>query len=216
VVREKERARIAHEIHNDIGAALTVLKINLAMIEEHLARESSAHIERVHRMLESLDAMIDLVRSISRRLRPFLLDDVGLNAAIEWHVQDLHKRTGVLVQLSLPAEELELTEEVKETLFRVFQEASTNSLRHAGSRQLWVELTRNASEVCLTVRDDGPGITQDQIDNPSGFGLLGLKERIEQARGEFSIQGSPERGTEVTARVPHVETEDGDDPSPDR
>ncbi len=216
VVREKERARIAHEIHNDVGAALTVLKINLAVIEEHLARESSDQIERVHRMLESIDGMIDLIRSISRRLRPFLLDDVGVNAAIEWHVQDVEKRTGLLFHLSLPAEELALSEEVRETLFRVFQEATTNSLRHARSQQLWVELLHDDDHVQLTIRDDGVGITDGEMSNPSGFGLLGLRERVELVRGEMDISGTPGEGTMVRVRVPFRPVEDGDDQSPDR
>ena len=216
VVREKERTRIAYEIHNDVGGALTVLKLNLAKLEERLAEESSAHIERVHRMLESIDGMIDFIRSISLRLRPFLLDDVGLNAAIEWQVQDLQRRAGLLVQLSLPAQELELSKEVKQTVFRAFQEATTNSLRHAGSRLLWVELARDGDFARLTVRDDGPGITDEQIRNPSGFGLLGLKERVELARGEFAIEGMAGKGTMVKVRVPLHKAEDGDDPSADR
>ena len=216
VVREKERTRIAHEIHNDVGAALTVLKLHLAVIEAYLARENSEQIERVHRMLKAIDDTIDVIRSISIRLRPFLLDDVGLNAAVDWHVQDLYKRTGVLVQLSHPAEELELAKDVKETLFRVFQEAITNSMRHAGARELWVELVKDGDHAKLTVRDKGPGITEEQIRSSTGFGLLGLKERVELAQGRFEIEGRPGEGTVMTARVPLQKAEDGDDPSADR
>lgn len=201
-VREKERQRIANEIHNDIGAALTVLKLDLTILEQRLARDGFEDVERIHSMLESIDATIDMVRSVSRKLRPFLLDDVGLNAAIEWQIEEVEQRTGIRCSLTLPDEELDLPDEVKRGLYRVFQEAVTNCLRHAAASQLWVGLDCTDGQISMLVRDNGVGIRDEQVNTPTAFGLFAIRERIKLLGGEVTIQGIDGSGTILRATVP--------------
>jgi len=199
-LRDKERTQIAHEIHNNLGAALTVLKINLTLIESELARLESDQLERAHRMSEDIDAMIDLIRSISRQLRPFLLDDVGLIAAVEALVDDLKRKTDITFELDLPPTEPTLKSEEKETLFRTFQEGTTNSLRHANADRIWARLQVTADRIVLEITDDGKGLKADPLKSPSAFGLLGLQERVRSLDGEMVV-GPSDTGPGTTLRV---------------
>ncbi len=186
-LRDKERTQIAHEIHNDLGAALTVLKINLALIEGDLARSESGQLDRAHRMSEDIDGMIDLIRSISRQLRPFLLDDVGLNAAVEALAEDLQRKTDVVIELNLPPKEPLLDAEQKETLFRAFQEGATNCLRHAGATRILATIEPGSDKITMEISDDGVGLKEDPLKLPSAFGLLGLQERVRNLNGQMTI-----------------------------
>jgi signal transduction histidine kinase len=199
-LRDKERTQIAHEIHNDLGAALTVLKINLTLIESELARLESDQLERAHRMSEDIDAMIDLIRSISRQLRPFLLDDVGLIAAVEALVDDLKRKTDITFELDLPPTEPTLKPEEKETLFRTFQEGTTNSLRHANADRIRARLQVAADRIILEITDDGKGLKADPLKSHSAFGLLGLQERVRSLDGEMLV-GPSDTGPGTTLRV---------------
>lgn len=199
-LRDKERSQIAHEIHNDLGAALTVLKINLALIEGDLARCDSDQLDRAHRMSEDIDGMIDLIRSISRQLRPFLLDDVGLNAAVEALADDLQRKTSVVFDLDLPAAESVLDSEEKETLFRAFQEGATNCLRHAKATRIWVTIESTDQQITMETTDDGIGLKTDPLKSPSAFGLLGLQERVRNLQGEMTI-GRARHGEGTTLKV---------------
>ena len=202
-IREKERAQVAHEIHNDLGADLTVLKMNLALIEEELARAESEQLERVHRMAETIDGMVDLIRSISLSLRPFLLDDVGLIAAIESLAADLEKRTEVRLELQLPDNEPPLDEDRKETVYRAFQEGVTNSLRHAKATTVQVRLQVEHGAVVLQVSDDGTGLRHDPLVSPTAFGLVGLRERVHDAGGELHLGSGPNAsGTMLRVSLP--------------
>lgn len=202
-IREKERSQVAHEIHNDLGAALTVLKINLALIEEELARTESEQLERAHRMAESIDDMVDLIRSISLSLRPFLLDDVGVIAAVEWLVEDLGKRTEVVFDVTLPAAEPALEAEAKEAVYRAFQEGVTNSLRHSGGDRIIADLVVDDAWAELTVTDNGAGLRNDPLKSSTAFGLLGLKERVNDVGGTLEIGSGPDAsGTMLRVRVP--------------
>ncbi|RLE24102.1 MAG: hypothetical protein DRJ65_10560 [Acidobacteria bacterium] len=199
-LRDKERSQIAHEIHNDLGAALTVLKINLALIEGDLARSESEQLDRAHRMSEDIDGMIDLIRSISRQLRPFLLDDVGLNAAVEALAEDLQRKTSVVFDLKLPAAEPVLHAEEKETLFRAFQEGATNCLRHAQATRIWTTIETTDDRITMETTDDGVGLKTDPLKSPSAFGLLGLQERVRNLQGEMTV-GPSNHGSGTTLKV---------------
>ena len=199
-LRDKERSQVAHEIHNDLGAALTVLKINLALIEGDLARFGSDQLDRAHRMSEDIDGMIDLIRSISQQLRPFLLDDVGLNAAVEALAEDLQRKTDVVFELDLPNTEPSLHAEEKETLFRAFQEGATNCLRHAMATKIRATVALTAELITVETTDDGIGLKADPLKSPSAFGLLGLQERVRNLQGEMTI-GPSTAGSGTTLRV---------------
>ncbi len=202
-LRDKERSQIAHEIHNDLGAALTVLKINLALIEGDLALSESDQLDRAHRMSEDIDGMIDLIRSISRQLRPFLLDDVGLTAAVEALADDLRRKTDVVFELKLPATEPMLDAEQKETLFRTFQEGATNCLRHANATRILATVEPAEDQITMEISDDGVGLKEDPLKSPSAFGLLGLQERVRNLRGEMTLGPSGNgAGTTLRVRIP--------------
>ncbi len=199
-LREKERSEIAHEIHNDLGAALTVLKINLTLIEGDLARSESDQLDRALRMSEDIDDMIDLIRSISRQLRPFLLDDVGLNAAVEALADDLQRKTTVIFTLDLPTTEPVLDTEQKETLFRTFQEGATNSLRHAKATRVETRVESFPGDISIEISDDGIGLQGDPLKSPTAFGLLGLQERVRKIGGQMTI-GPATVGAGTTLKV---------------
>ncbi len=202
VVREEERSRIAQEIHDNLGASLTVLKLDLSMIEQRVSESAPDLLPRIHRMLESIDGTVDTVRSLARNLRPFLLDDVGLIAAIEWHVQEVDSRTGVHCRARLPEEELVLGEEERKVLFRAFQEAVTNALRHAAAKTVEVSLEEGSDGLVLVIRDDGVGIDPGWLDKPKGFGLMALRERVLGIGGHLEVVGGEDRGTVVRVALP--------------
>lgn len=209
-LRKRERSQIAHEIHNDLGAALTVLKINLALIEGDLARSGSDQLDRAHRMSEDIDGMIDLIRNMSRQLRPFLLDDVGLNAAVEALADDLRRKTDVVFELDLPATEPTLDAEEKETLFRAFQEGATNCLRHANATRIRANVEMAEERITMEITDDGVGLKEDPLKSHSAFGLLGLRERVRNLRGEMTVGPSKDgAGTALRITLPRSQRGEG-------
>jgi signal transduction histidine kinase len=130
-----------------------------------------------------------------------MLDDLGLAAALEWHVNEWSKRTHIKTKVNLPEEEWELDPSLNTGLYRVCQEALTNVVRHAGASKVQVLLAREGDEVVLTVRDNGRGMDGGKITAPESVGLLGMKERVEQIGGRLEVQSEAGKGTTVVARV---------------
>jgi len=201
-VRDTERSRIAHEIHNDLGAGLTVLKLDLSLLGVLLEEDPDDAVGKLHSMEENIDGMIDRIRRLSRQLRPFLLDDAGLGAALEWYAEDLIGRTGIPIELDLPEEDPPLDDETREILFRVFQEGVTNALRHAEPEIIRVELRAGPDRVEMTIVDNGRGYPGDPTLDSSTFGLLALKQRIETAGGTFDFSGNPGQGVHLGVSLP--------------
>lgn len=205
--REAERTGIAREIHDQLGQALTVLKMDLSWIarrassEAGLAREQL--LEKVKALVQMTDETIDEVRRISAELRPGILDQVGLGAALAWKAKELEKRTQLacLVDSTLPPE-AKLDRALSTAVFRVFQEALTNVVRHAEATRVDVVLAAREGALVLEVRDDGRGITPEQIDDPHSLGLLGIRERLRPFGGTIAFARAEPKGTVVTVRVP--------------
>ena len=205
-VREEERTRIAREIHDELGQALTGLKFDLIWLGRHLSLTDPANIQlcqdKVRSMFGLIDTTIQLGRKIATELRPGILDDLGLVEALDWQAQEFQERTGIRCEfISLP-EELELDNDRSTTLFRIFQETLTNVARHAKATQVRITLRVNAQEVQLEIQDNGRGITDQEINNSRSLGLLGMRERALVFGGEISLQGQAEKGTTVTVRLP--------------
>jgi PAS domain S-box-containing protein len=205
--REDERTGIAREIHDELGQALTALKMDLALIARRtradaLSRE--ALLEKVDGMSSMTDEVIDQVRRISSELRPGVLDDLGLLAACEWQAHEFERRTGTpcLVRSNLGNEQLDPT--FSTAFFRILQEALTNVTRHAQAQSVDVLLEHHDGILHLRVKDDGRGITADVLNSGRSLGLLGIRERARRIGGEATISGGPGTGTtvEVKARIP--------------
>jgi len=209
-VREEERTNIAREIHDELGGALTGLKIDFSLltraalkIENKTVRTSL--LAGMDSMIESVDATIHTVRRIAMELRPGVLDDLGLVAALEWQLKDFEKRTGIRCEFFPPVEDISLDTDLSTALFRIFQEALTNVVHHSGAAEVCVRLRTDADSSTLEVEDNGKGIKEKNILSSKSLGLLGMRERAQMFGGRITVTGTPGRGTKVTVEIPSVE-----------
>ena len=212
-IREEERTRIAREIHDELGQTLTGLKLQLSFLEESWSerteRKPRALYEAVfHRMRGLVDGSIQTVRKIATELRPMMLDNLGLTAAIEWQADEFLKTSGVSCDVSLPEEELSLHRDTSTALFRILQESLTNVVRHAQASRVRVRLWRENDSAVLEVQDNGVGIATQLIAGPASFGLLSMKERALMLGGTLDVTSGPGAGTRIVVRVPHAVRED--------
>lgn len=197
--READRRRIARELHDELGQGLSALKLDLsAMADDNLPER---HRPRAQRMLARLDELVAAVRRIAVDLRPQMLDDLGLSAAIEWLVQDFARRTGLRCTMQLD-DIGALDDQAGIALYRMVQEALTNVLRHARASEVHVELRRGEAQVAVSVRDNGVGLARGMAVHDSQFGLLGMRERAEMLGGEFQLENVDQGGTCVRMQLP--------------
>jgi PAS domain S-box-containing protein len=200
-VREQEKSRIARELHDELAQSLTALKMDTIWLRDHVPGGDVPAQEKISQMLAMLDAAVASTRRIAADLRPLVLDDLGLVAAIEWVVQSFTQRTGVPCQL-LADESLELDEPYATGVFRIVQESLTNVAKHARASEVVVELHPKGDMLVLRVQDDGVGFRTDDPRKPQSLGLVGLRERAHLLRGEVAIDSRPGGGTRVEARIP--------------
>ena len=200
-IREEERTEISREIHDDLGQALTGLRMDMAWLNNRLSKTDEKIAGRLRSMMELTDTTIHKVRKISTDLRPGILDDIGLAAAIEWHGGDVGERSGIQFSFDL-LEDLQLDEQRSTAFFRIFQESLTNVMRHSRAKHVHVSLRKEGNFLLLSIEDDGRGIAPHEISNPRSVGILGMKERAAVFGGEVSIIGVPEKGTTVRVRIP--------------
>jgi signal transduction histidine kinase len=202
-VREEERTRIAREVHDELGGALTGLKMDLTRLRRQAEMQNiEAVLAQVQAMLDLLDSTVKTVRRIATDLRPGVLDDFGLVAAIEWQLQDFQARAGITCSFTTTVEDLPLPPEAATAMFRIFQETLTNVARHAQATQVAVDLTHADNQVCLRVADNGRGIAQPDIFGTKSLGLLGMRERVHLLAGKLEISGTPGQGTVVKVVMP--------------
>ena len=205
--REEEGARIAREIHDELGGILTGIKWDLEKIDNTLNSYSDrSHLLEIHNrisgMMGLIETTISTVRRIASELRPGVLDDLGLVPAIEWQIEQFQVRSGLKCHWTNNASDIELSRERATAVFRILQEILTNVLRHARASNLYVKLGRSDNCFELEVKDDGVGITESQRNNNGSLGLLGMKERALLVGGEVRITGEEGKGTTVLVRVP--------------
>ncbi len=216
-VRERESARIAREIHDELGGALTGFKLDLAWIGRRLD-ESGADAaqdpvrERIRTMREALDATVATTRRICTELRPAVLDDLGLAAAIEWQAREFGRRSQVEVDLALDEHMPAVDDTVSTTVFRIVQEVLTNVARHAQARRVRIALAPAGGSLALEIADDGRGLDVDAAARGGGLGLAGIRERVALCGGTLAIDSVARRGTTVRVAVPLTATA----PEPDR
>ncbi|MGH7832330.1 MAG: GAF domain-containing protein, partial [Candidatus Binatia bacterium] len=200
-VREEERTEIAREIHDELGQALTGLKLDLFWLRRKLPQEQALLIDKIDCMARVLDQTIQGVREIATRLRPGVLD-LGLTAAIEWQLGEFQSRAGNACKVSSCLEEIRLDRQRSTALFRVFQEALTNVVRHAKASSVEINLEERGRDVVLQITDNGIGIEPAKILDPKSLGLLGMRERALLLGGQVTIRRNSAAGTTVTARLP--------------
>lgn len=200
-VREAERKRIAHEIHDELGQALSALAMDVGWLRRHAAQVTGVP-ERLDSMSHLVDEALRTVRRIAGELRPLLLDSLGLVAAVQWFVDEFRQRTGIACSLSLRPDTMAPPRTTAILLFRVLQELLTNILRHAQARRVTVALSETPGMIRLAVSDDGKGFPPTRDNVTPSLGLLGIRESVEALGGRFVIQSRPQKGTRVSVTVP--------------
>ncbi len=209
-VREEERTQIAREIHDELGGALTGLKIDVSLLTRSALKIENETVRTslfagMDSMIKSIDTTIHTVRRIAMKLRPGILDDLGLVAALEWQLKDFEKRTGIRCEFFPPGEDISLDADLSTALFRIFQEALTNVARHSGATEVHVHLRADADSSTLEVEDNGQGIEKEKTQSKESLGLLGMRERAQIFGGQVTITRTPGRGTIVTVEIPPKE-----------
>jgi signal transduction histidine kinase len=197
--REEERTSVAREIHDQLGQALTAIKIDLSSVIRELPKDKKGRCESI---LELVDQTIQSVRRIASELRPAILDALGLVAAVEWAAEEFEVRTGIKCRLDLPQEDIVIEQERATALFRILQETLTNVVRHAHATEVNVRLAKEEGRLTLNIRDNGKGIDAEQLSFSRSLGILGMRERAWLLGGELDISGAPGKGTTVRVRIP--------------
>ena len=201
-VRELERIRIAREIHDQLGQSLTILKMDLSWMIKHMPAADTIMDEKMDAMSRVIQDALESLHAVTAELRPVILDDFGLAAAIEWQADAFTRRSGIGCRLENNGFEPDLSKEQATALFRIFQETLTNIMRHAGADDVVVRLEERDGGLFLEIADNGRGITADEINAPNAFGLIGIRERLYPLGGRVTFEGRPGLGTRVTIRLP--------------
>lgn len=212
-LREREMANLAREMHDVLGQNLTAVKIDLARIEKSFSASPTAGIplevsQRLRSATHLLNETIAAIKTLSTELRPGVLDKFGLSAAIEWQCREFEQRTEIKCKCDLPAADSDLSTEQSTALFRILQGALINTAQHSQATSCTVELRLDEGNAILSVKDNGCGITSEQISAPESLGLLGMRERAATLGGQFSIKGKPGQGTILNACIPMEKPED--------
>ncbi len=205
IVREEERTRIAREVHDELGQALTGCKLDLSWIANKLpkGKELKPLLEKTRALSSHIDSTIQMVRRIATELRPGILDHLGLAAALEWQANEFQTRTGIKCDVRASLNDPVLHPDLNTAFFRIFQETLTNIIRHAGATLVSVNLKERDERIILEVKDNGRGISQPEISKTDSMGLLGMRERAALLGGSFKIAAGPGgKGTKVTVSIP--------------
>jgi signal transduction histidine kinase len=204
-VREEERTRIAREVHDELGQALTGCQLDLSWIGSKLAKEKDLKplLEKTRALMAHIDSTIKMVRRIATELRPGILDHFGLAEALEWQANEFQTRTGIKCDVHAGLRDTRLHPDLNTAFFRIFQETLTNIIRHAGATQVTVHLKQRDARIILEVKDNGRGISAEEISNTRSMGLLNMRERAGLLGGDFKISaGAGGKGTKVTVSIP--------------
>jgi PAS domain S-box-containing protein len=199
-LQESERRELSRELHDRVGQNLTALKINIDMLQPALASQGSEDVlTRVADSAALLESTMDAIENVMSELRPPMLDDHGLAAALDWHARKFSRRTGIAVVVHAGEPAVPSAPQVQIALFRIAQEALNNIAKHAGARHAEIALDQDNGDCVMSVRDDGIGFD----DKPkTGLGMVTMRERSQAVGGRFEVQALPQRGTRLTVRVP--------------
>lgn len=202
-VREEEQARISREIHDELGQTLSTVLLDISWLEKHESKEDKKKwLKKLNSVSRNIENTIKEVQKISSDLRPTLLDNLGLAAAIEWQIKEFTKNSGIRCSVNLEDRGLEVSKEISTSVYRILQESLTNVLRHAKATEVRVNLIRQSNKLLLEIKDNGIGISNGQINNPNSLGLLGIQERVRSLKGKIDIIGFPGKGTAIKVSFP--------------
>src|SRR3954469_25956938 len=199
-VREEERAHIAREIHDELGQVLTGIKMEVGWLQKRI--KEPLLLEKCDSMAKLIDSSVQTVRKIATGLRPEMLDDMGLIAALGWQAKDFQKRTGIRCRTKLPPESTKIDLDISTTVFRIFQEILTNVARHSRATRVDIDFSADEEGVDLEVLDNGVGIPSSDLHGRKSLGLVGTQERALRFGGEVVISGTPGQATRVSVRIP--------------
>jgi len=205
--QEEERKRIAQELHDELGQALTAISLDLGSIEKALSSGTPSGIKEHITDARSLaDEVDERISEIALDLRPSLLDDLGLLPTLQWYLNRYSQRLGIEVSLDVQDLEDRLPEEVETTLYRVIQEALTNIAKHAKANTVRLNLERSKDAIGVTIRDDGRGFdvkeSQESLTTLEGVGLIGIRDRVSTLGGRAEIHSKPGQGTSIEIEIP--------------
>ena len=198
--REDERAIISREIHDELGQSLTAIKIDLHWTLENIGDKPAVNL-KLNNVLEMVSGAITSVQQLASKLRPGILDDLGLAPAIEWYCEEFEKRTGIHCQMDLEDFQSKDKDKIL-TLFRILQESLTNVVRHAQAKSVTIKLSCLPDAVNLEIHDDGIGIDQEKIDSNKSLGLIGMRARVRQCSGDLKIYSPNNKGTWLRISLP--------------
>ena len=201
-IREEEKARIAREVHDELGSTLTALKMDLDWLGEHLDNVPGPIAQKRATMGKLVEAAVAATRRIVTDLRPSVLDDLGLSAALRWQAAEFAKHTGARVEVDAPETGRYVDRDIALALFRIFQETLTNIARHAKATRVAVKLSSNDDTLVLQIRDNGIGLSEKDLRKPTSLGIRGMRERAQQLGGDVSVAAEPGSGTAVIISIP--------------
>lgn len=198
-VREEERVAIARELHDDLGQSLTAVKIDLGIIRQSISDKTA--VQKIIKVSELVSETIKTVQKITFQLRPSIIDDLGLEAGIEWYASEFSERNGIEVNLDLKPG-IVISPEIAIVIFRIMQESLTNISRHAKATKIDILLTESADCVNFVVKDNGIGISENSLNSKTSFGIIGMKERADSVGGKLTIMKNNEGGTSLQLTFP--------------
>lgn len=202
-IQEEERKSIAREVHDELGQGLTALKLNVAALAQSLPAPAAENAARdIERINDLIDENIHEVRRIAGELRPAAIDDFGLTAAVQLATDNFQAQSGIECEVSIRPDEIEAPATAAIVIYRILQEALTNVVRHAKATRVEVRLRQDEQSIVLEVRDNGVGVSEDQLNRSDALGLIGMRERASIIGGELRVEGVPGRGTIVSLRTP--------------
>lgn len=201
-VREDEKSKLARDIHDELGGILVSAKMDVAWVEERLQAQNPEYATRLARAQKVLDDGVDIKRRIIEELRPTLLDNLGLSAALDWQVHEICDRAELACMIEMPDDDSMIPPGTAIALFRIVQEALTNIVKYASAKTVSVDLLIADDNITLVISDDGVGIADSAQDNTLAHGINGMRQRVSALRGEFSIRRGAGGGTQIELSVP--------------
>ena len=198
--QEEERRSISRELHDEVGQALGALLVDVGRLKTAIPSDDAVAQEQLGKIKAAAESAVNSVRNIALLLRPAMLDDLGLIAAIEWQGREVSRRSEMEVEVDSSGASDDLKEDCKICIYRITQEALNNAVRHSGARHAWVTLSRTSGAIVVSIRDDGRGFDSAKT---RGLGILGMEERVRRLGGKLEIVSKPGSGTTVKAELPH-------------
>jgi signal transduction histidine kinase len=202
--QEQERQTLSRELHDQVGQALTAIKIDVARAEQGLLPSQTDLVERLRRARQGAEETLEIIRRLSMLLRPSMLDDLGLSAALGWYTKQFSASTAIRVNLNDDGSADLLPDAKKTSLYRIVQEALTNCARHSEARSILIRLASEEDRYIVRIEDDGKGFTPDR--SARGLGLIGIEERVAEMGGALNLDSKPGAGTRLFISIPLIRT----------